>query len=96
MLQSVVVIAVLQLLGDATPSCDFMANLRESDPTTLKGIFCSPQLTKVRTSNFKEDKFIGYYRKTQSGNHICYYDKVRDDLIKLSTLSGGKMYTIGE
>ena len=94
MLQLAVVTSILFVLE--TSACGVKTTLKETDPSTLKGIYCSPQLTRVQASNSKEDKFIGFYRKTQFKNHICYYDKVKDDLVKLSSLSGGKMYTTGE
>ena len=87
---------IVAILGDASSACKFKVTLKEVDQATLKGIYCSPQLTRVQLTNVNEKKFIGFYRKTPFEYHICYYDKVEDGLVKLSSLTGGKMYTTGE
>ena len=94
MLQLAVVTSILFVLG--TSACDVPITLKETDPSTLKGIYCTPQLNRVQPSNVDESKFIGFYRKNLFESHLCYYDKVKDDLVKLDTLSGGKLYTKGE
>ena len=85
-------LVMLQIIS----ACDIMKKLKSVDHTSLKGVYCSPQLTRVKGSFIKEENFIGFYRKTFWENHVCYYEKVKDDLVKLSSLSGGTMYTVGE
>ena len=93
MLELAVVTSML-LLGDVMSAC-ISTTLKDIDPMTYKGIYCSPQVTSVQASDINANKFIGFYRKTRFENHICYYDKVKDDLVKFGNLTGWKMYTIG-